>query len=84
MAAQRYRRNTPHTGKATMLPAKNAQISVCRSLIVVSNYFIPASVCTCRTLQPAHKQPGPEIDRWKLTSFLRQFNFTAVAEHFIK
>src|SRR5260370_36351154 len=35
-AAQRNRRNTPTTGKATMLAAKTAQITVCESLIAVN------------------------------------------------
>src|SRR5579864_8735120 len=43
IAAQRNRRNQPVTGKARMLAARNAQITVCRSLIAVNAETISLS-----------------------------------------
>jgi hypothetical protein len=36
IAAQRNRRNKPATGKARMVAARNAQMTVCKSLIAVN------------------------------------------------
>lgn len=44
IAAQRNRRSTPTTGRATMLPARIAQIIVRKNLIAVSLGFVAVSM----------------------------------------
>lgn len=54
IAAQRNRRNTPTTGKTRMLATRNAQITVCKSLIAINTAALSRlSACALREFSVA-------------------------------